>query len=431
MSLVLRIAGAATTYIFVVAMARVMSVPDFGLLGALMSAALLLSVFASVGQQFALLRFVPYFQSSGQHMASKALTARAGLLMLKGNLAVFVALAGAVFLSGQVGWLGRYDAVLIGLLILPLVGVIDFQAALSRSYHHVALAIAPKEILWRLLSLAVVAIYLLSSGASKISAELVFAILAASLSLLIIFAYLVGTRAYSLPRLVDLVGAEAGDESLVEWRKARVPFWVSSTSGVAFSNLDVVLAALLIGPEGAALYFAANRIAMAPNFIQQSFLFVVSPNLSQSLANNDLNFTRRIAQKASLEIFVPTLAICMLLGVAGSFILQLFGPAFEHALGPLLILLFSVVAQSALGIAEVALNMCGGERQSMRVGVYTLLIGPLVVSACGLIWGIVGVAVGTTLVMLWRRLWFWHLASTTLGLRLDVFSSLRAYRNDR
>ena len=83
-TLLLRVSGAALSYVFVIVMARLMTVADFGILGTLMSASLLLSFTASFGQQMALLRFVPPLLAQGLPKAACDIIARAGRLTMAG-----------------------------------------------------------------------------------------------------------------------------------------------------------------------------------------------------------------------------------------------------------------------------------------------------------------------------------------------------------
>jgi O-antigen/teichoic acid export membrane protein len=66
LSLALRLAGAGMTYVFAVVMARIMTLADFGLVSSLMSAAVVISAAASVGQSLAIVRFIPPLVFKGQ-----------------------------------------------------------------------------------------------------------------------------------------------------------------------------------------------------------------------------------------------------------------------------------------------------------------------------------------------------------------------------
>ena len=423
-TLLLRVSGAALSYVFVIVMARLMTVADFGILGTLMSASLLLSFTASFGQQMALLRFVPPLLAQGLPKAACDIIARAGRLTMAGNSLIFIALVIGVGVGAELGLVERPWVILLGLLILPLSAVLDFQAYLARSYRLIGLAIAPKDVLWRVTSLAIIGAYVVTTDRRQVPLVAVFGILVAVLIALILIVFAIAVKRYHLPSLSDLRGSEPDEPTVEQWRKARVPLWIASISTMAFSNVDVLITAAVLGPEAAAIYFAANRIAMAPNFFSASYIIVVGPHLSERYATGDTDGATRTARLASVEIFLPTLATCLGLALFGNFVLQAFGPVYRDAFPTLCILLAAATVQTAFGIGEVVLNMCGGERASMRIGTITLPVGIALTAALGALSGANGVATGILLTVAWRRWLFWNRASRDLGMRLDMISIL-------
>jgi O-antigen/teichoic acid export membrane protein len=350
--------------------------------------------------------------------------ARAGRLTMAGNSLLFIALVIGVGIGTELGLIERPWVILLGLVILPLSAVLDFQAYLARSYRLIALAIAPKDVLWRVISLAIIGIFIAMTGRRQIPLDAAFGILVAVLVALILIVFLISVKRYHLPSLADVREGEPDGPTVEQWRNARVPLWIASISTLAFSNVDVMITAAVLGPEAAAIYFAANRIALAPNFFAASYIIVVGPHLSERYTTGDTSGATRAARLASVEIFLPTLATCLVLALFGHFVLQAFGPAYRAAFPTLCILLAAATVQTAFGIGDVVLNMCGGERASMRIGTITLPVGIALTAALGALWGANGVATGILLTVTWRRWLFWVSASRDLGMRLDMISIL-------
>lgn len=419
----LRVAGAAMTYIFVIAMARLLSPADFGILATLMAASLVLSIAASVGQQLALLRFVPPLLARGQNGAAAALAARAGLTAAAGNLVLWVMLAGAVMLADAFGQVERGPLMAFGLLIVPLVGVIDFQAHLARAHRFITLAILPKDVLWRLMSVVLALVAAGLTGARPVPLGTVLAILIAVLAGLIL-TLAAALRRRGLPSLRAMQQAMRATPADDDWRRARGPLWGGSVAAVAFANIDVILAAALLGPGPAGLYFAANRIAQAPGFFQNSWNIVTGPVLSELHGADRRDALARTAAAASLQAFVPTLALALVLAALAGPVLALFGTAFVAAQGVLWLLLAAAVMNTVFGPADLVLNMCGQDRAALRISLITTLGGVGLMLALGLLHGATGIAAGVLIAVSARKWLFWRTARIRLGLRVDVLGAL-------
>lgn len=419
----LRVAGAAMTYAFVIAMARLLSPEDFGILATLMAASLFLSILASAGQQLALLRFLPPLLARGQSSAASALAARAGLTAAAGNLALWVILAGAVMLADTLGQVERGPLLAFGLSIVPLVGVIDFQAHLARAYRLIMLAILPKDVLWRLISMGMALVAAGLSGATPLPLGTVLAILIAVLAGLIL-AQAAACRRRGLPSLRALRQAMRTTPADDDWRRARGPLWGVSVAAVAFANVDVMLAAALLGPGPAGLYFAANRIAQAPGFLQNSWNVVTGPVLSELHGADRRDALARTAATASLQAFVPTLALALVLAALAGPVLALFGAPFVAAQGVLWLLLAATVMNTVFGPADLVLNMCGQDRAALRISLITTLGGVGLMLGLGLWHGATGIAAGVLIAVSWRKWMFWRTVHHRLGLRVDVLGAL-------
>lgn len=420
--LLLRVVGAAMTYVFVAGMARIMLVPDFGVMGTVFSASLLLSVFASWGQQQALVRFLPPLLREGRQGEILSLVRRALQVVVIGNLSLWFVLLAGVFVAAALGLLDRPGVLALGLVIIPLTGLVDFQAYLARAHKLVILAVVPKDIAWRLVSLVVLYGFAIS-GQGTVGLQLVFLVLVAVLAVIVVTTVALGPRIWGLPRSSDVLAARDINFDEARWRASNFPFWVTSVSAAIFTNVDVLIVAALLGPESAGLYFAANRIAQAPGFFQQSYNVVVSPIFAEHAAAGETAALRRATLQATILIFLPTIALSFALAVFAEQILAIFGPDFRAASTALQILLAARVLNVAFGPADLLLPMSGHERIAMWISIWTTVSGVGVVALGIYFGGVDGGAVGVLVSMIGRKVWFWLEAMHRVRVRSDVVAA--------
>lgn len=428
--LALRVIGAAMTYVFVVIVARITSVPDFGLLGSVFAASLLLSVLASYGQQQALVRYLPPLLRAGDSVAVASLVRRSLGIVLAGNFALWTGLALGVALAGRSFGIEAEGALILGLLIVPLTGLVDFQAYLARAHKVIVMAVMPKDILWRLLSLMLLGPFAIALG-GPVPLWIVFAVLVAVLGLIVAANAVIGPHRYGMPKLEALRAAPKAAFDVASWKSSNFAFWVTSVSSVALVNVDVIVVGALVGPEAAALYFAANRIAQAPGFFQQSYNVVISPIFAEHAASGDRAALSAAAFEATRHTFWPTLVLSLALAALAEPVLGLFGMTFLAAQTLLWVLLLAAVANVAFGSADLLLTMAGQERAAMRVSLVSTLFGVIAIVIGVLLWQSIGGAVAVLISVLLRKFWFWRKAAHLLAVRSDIVSALWAKAQER
>jgi O-antigen/teichoic acid export membrane protein len=419
---VFRMLAALTSYGFVIVMARVMRVEDFGTVGTVISAALLFSVVGSFGQRLALLRFVPPMRAEGEDIVP--LVQRAFRIALYGNGIVFGLLCFGVYGLSAMGRDIAFWPLFMGLLIVPLTGVIDMQAHLARAVRALALALLPKDVLWRFLSGGIIFI-IFALTESKVSLTVVFSVLVLVLIFLIAWQGRLMVSRFGLPSLwMVLRQPVLSYEGEAAWRRARAPLWVTSVASVLFSSLDVVAVGLLLGPKQAALYFVANRLGMILNMFQQSIGIVVAPLMAEHASQGEREKLRHVVSSGVLQMVVPGVVVSTVLLLADDAILGLFGVEYLAAKPVLWVLVLGRLLFMSLGAGEQLLTMAGYEKRAMHLSAISLVVGTILIFSGGWVAGAVGVALGAVLGLFLRKLLFWKACHSSLGLAPDVISAL-------
>ena len=421
-SFLLRLVAAGMTYIFVVAMARMMSIADFGVVGTLMSGALLFSVIGCVGQRMALLRFVPPLIEI--NAPTEPIVNRAMRLALTGNFIVFLILALSVYSAQLLGIIDNAKWIIFGCLVIPLTGVIDMQSHLARAYKSIVIAIAPKDILWRLISLlAIGSIFWVTEKQVDLPVTLVT--LVSVLVILIAIQSALMSRFIGTFGLLQAIKRPVHFDDTSDWRASVKPLWISSVGAIVFTNIDVVFAGILIGPEAAAIYFSANRLALVPSIFLTSYNIVVGPLFSRHFSSGRKDEMRRIANSATLQVFIPTLAVITPLYVFSDTMLTMFGTEFSQGSEVLRWLLLAALLNAALGPNDLILNMCGQEGSAMKSAIIGLCIGGALIFLGAVSQNIVVLSASTFASVLLQRIVSWAFVRLHFGFSADIISALR------
>jgi O-antigen/teichoic acid export membrane protein len=420
----MRVIGSAVTYLFLVIMARIMEVGDFGLMGTVMSIALLMSVLGCVGQRMALLRYVPPLLK--EKLPLQPLVSRAISLAVMGNAILYTLMVCLLFTASVLEGSSVNFVMVLGLLIVPLMGVIDMQSHLALGGHNIPLALLHKDILWRALSAATAVGLFFLLGEKALPLWLVFTILVGVLASLILDQ---GNRIYHYlgfrPLGLVLSGSlNTSFQSEAAWRESRVDFWVTSVSAVLFSSFDVIVVGLVAGPVEAAFYFAANRIGMILTMFQQSVGVVVAPLMAMHASQREAAELKRVVRSAVIQTVVPASMAAVIILLFDDMILQLFGEQFAAAKSFLWVLVIGRLTFMSLGAGEQLLAMAGEERLARWLSLWSLGLGAVLILMGAWIGGAMGVAWATILSVSARKIMFWRACRVHLGIMPDIWTAL-------
>ena len=420
-ALLIKLAAALSTYGFSILLARTMSAQGFGQVAFFLNAALILSVLGGRGQQIAALRFLPPLANGPDTGATAAFVSRAFSIAAKGTIIVFAATLLLTLGAKNLGALTDIShlQIILGFCLIPLVGWVDLQSHIARGFHLIKLSLIPKEILWRSAAAGLVTALFLGQGQIKTTVTSVLWILLITLLIIgLVQGFLLYRATGSRPGFGNISGP-----ALHEIPQATNPFWITSVSNIFLANADVVLVGLCAGTTAAGYYFAANRLAMLLAFPLTSYNVVLGPMLAQAWHKDNRQHVRVIIHSATTKTTVATALISVVLFWLAPQFLGLFGGDFAQATPALRILILAGVINAATGPADIALNMCGFQRQAMLASAASLGLSTLALTIGGLWGGALGVAVAVLAGTVIRKGLFWWLAVRFMSVRTDIFAT--------
>lgn len=424
--LVTKIVAAATSYGFVILLARVMKPEEFGLVAYFLNIALLVSVAGACGQQMALLRFIPQLRAQNKTSDLATLISaafrRAVLGGFAGGLLCFIGFAISRW-SGTKTF--EPQVMLFGFALIPALGWIDIQSHLARALGFYRLSLIPKEILWRAGSGTIVlGLYLANSHA-------VVAIKPVLITMLLVLIVLALAQRYYLSTLTTFAQIQHRQTPAKPGKdraKASGRFWISSVSNIFLANADVIAVGIFAGPFEAGIYFAANRLAQVLAFFATSYNIVIAPKLAAAWHEGRIARSNDILRNATIKSSLPTLVLGLILWQLSPFFLQLFGPGFTGAELPLKILIIAGIVNTAAGPSDIALKMCGFEKAAVRAAAASVIFSTLALIIGGVAWGASGVATAVLIATVFRKALYWGLTFRYLTVRCDILSALWSTR---
>lgn len=416
MSLASLIRGAAGSFVLnagakllmlaaAVLLARRLGPEGFGVYASAVAAALLLAMLGALGLPTLRVRLVASYQANAQWSLMRGLVTASERLVLGST--TLIALAGAAICF----WLGTLQAAAFAaaMALVPLVALNGLRSGALRGLHRVVLAQVPECLVMPGLF---VLLLVLSSPSLSPEAAIAFRIAATAL------AFLIG--AALLRRHFPREARQAAPEYAARaWAASAGPLFCIGVLSLVNLQADVLMLALLRGPEAAGVYQAAARGAELVAFSLLVANFALQPLISRLHALGDLRELQRVVTLTARATLLVALPVAFALALFAAPILRaLFGAPFERGALCLVILCAAQVVNAGIGSVDHLLNMTGHERDT-ALGMALGAAANVALNAALIpLWGIEGAAFATA-----SSLVLWNLAlSRKVRLRLGIAS---------
>jgi O-antigen/teichoic acid export membrane protein len=392
----IKVIGVVVSFLFLVVVARILSVEEFGIFASCFSAAMLLSSICGLGQQASVIRFWPAMESKyGKNVAVHVILH--SFLLIVGSVSFLIVIGIAISVADiDLPTLDDKHA-----LLLPLLGL-TAALALSevligslRSQGYVASAFLPRDVFWRLLAgiiLAALPIVWSASHVIWMTVVILFMLLGFQALWLVLKTPALRSYSNKLP---------LPDTEIVAIKRALPGFWGNSIFTQLQQQSSVLIVAITLSPSDAGIFFAASRIANFLTMPQIASNQIVAPILSRSWSASriqDLSLVLGRAIAYSLPIALLGFFVLLLFGEK---LLSVFSSDFSKGYHILIILSVSYVVANACGPNGLLLLMTGFEKQLLKLKVLISLFGASFSIVLALQFGLVGVAFGafTTVVL--------------------------------
>jgi O-antigen/teichoic acid export membrane protein len=212
---------------------------------------------------------------------------------------------------------------------------------------------------------------------------------------------------------------------LKDLRRVVVRDWRFASGQVALllnASVEIWIAGLLLSSYDTSMFGAAQRLSLMVVFPMTAIQVVLSPTVSRLASSGSQQDTRsRLARRArrfdlerllrtgSTLATAATMVLCLPLLIAPGPLLRLvYGPGFQSAVIPLLLLTAALIVNAVTGLAGLTLSMAHREGVAAKV-MWGALVPRIIIGAfVSAIFGVDALALsaavvsGSTFVLMWR-----------------------------
>jgi len=412
-SIGVRVAGVGLSYAANILLPRLLGVSGYGQYAIALGWTLVLVLPARLGFDYSALRYVTTYLEAGNTSALRGFV-RISL----GSVTCFSLLIGmsmVIIASVVTDELGLLTMAAAAALLAPIaiVGVLSVMMRTARRYFASQFydqVMRPATLLV-LLGLSLTANAKLSAPVATLLTAT-----AAWLSLAALGWHFRRTFA-------EIWSVRATFTDMRKWFVLSLPLLGVTVAQELLNQFEVILLGALADARSAGLFAAASRLVSLMTFALAAFGIVSGPMIASA------NQRRNLAELQYVTTFTTRLGllfaggVALLLVVGGRLLLGLFGPEFQSAYVPLLILVAGGLVNAFTGIVVYLATLTGRERPALAIflsalalslALNVLLIPPL---------GIIGAAIASS-----SALSFWNLAMLlyvrrALGVDASAFGS--------
>ena len=338
------------------------------------------------------------------------------VLMLVAGLGSGIALVASIVVTIWVAEPARATAIIVGLWILPLRGVMNSVGYILRGHGRAQLAQITYVLVPTLIALAscLFAVFVLAAPEDP-GLALGLRIIAITLAL--------GVGIAVVWRVHPLSGdpVKTSPHTILWMFREAFPFLLIGAMTRLLSRTDVLMLGLLLGTREAGIYHIALQAALVVQFAMTVSNTITTPEFARLHAAGDhMNLQTHAQMSARVVVAVGLPLAGLLIWFGGDIIAFLFGEAFRSASTPLGVLTAGYTISFLFGAPGFLLNMTGFERMTFRV------YGVIAVANIGLniclipIYGLVGAAIATSLALITQNLALWLAVRRELGMSCAV-----------
>jgi len=390
----IRIVSAVIAFVSQVLLARWMGSFEYGIFVLVWTTMIIVGNLSCLGFHTSVIRYLPEYREKGMLPELRGILLTSRLFVLAASTVIAAIGAGGVWLFSES--IEHYYVVpfILGMTCLPMIALSDVLQGVARANSWPISALAPTYLTRPILILAVLGVALLAG----MQPDARTAILAA----------IVATYATTLVQLVGMTsrvgkGVPAGPMRILlrEWIIVSLPIFLIESFFFLLTNADVLMVGVFMQPDDVAVYFATVKTLALVHFVY----FAVKTGVAQRYAqftHGDRDRLAAFARETVSWTFWPSLAMAIAVLAVGKPMLMLFGPGFEQGYPLLFLLVFGVVARSAVGPAEGLLTMSGN--QNVCAAGFAATLGVNISLSVLLIpeFGLWGAAIATTLSMMFE-----------------------------
>ena len=424
LSILIKAANGVLAYVMLLAIARSTTTEQYGIFAVAFAIAMTVASIALLGQPMTVTRFWPQWMGQNEPLKARAVLRRSMIITALGLgvAVILMLLGGALDLIVEMPW--SFSLAAATALFALAFGWAEFSSAGLRAQGFVVIALAPRDIAWRV---AVCAIFGGAALAGRSFDAVAIMLAVAGILVVIVFPQIMMLLRSSMGATVEHLPTT--DRRIIS-RYSVVLCAITSVNWLR-DFAGIVIVSAYLGAETAGGYFVADRTANLLAFILLAVNLVLAPLISRYYHSGRKDIVRIIVGVTGLMAGFTALIGLIFFFFFGAKILALFNPLYATYLPVLLILGSGQFLTAATGPAGSLLNQSGHQRVNLilsasfgGVGIALQVFGGLYYGAIGVASAAAGAAVFANLlkvVYAWRTL---GIDSTGLSLAVHPIRKL-------
>ncbi|MEM9618933.1 MAG: MATE family efflux transporter [Pseudomonadota bacterium] len=409
-----RVIGMATSFLFTLVLARVLSPADVGAVLTIMSGAFLISLFVTMNIESGSIRFVVAAKENGQEAAAR------GFLWFGRFMIIAIspfAITGFYFAFHLWGGetTSRYDVLIwLAAAAIPIMGWLRFSGSIATAVGAPLKGSAPRTSVQPIVMLGVFSLSATAAGAAS-PALAGAGFLAAFVVAAIVQSVLLREKVrFGIDRV----------RNFSAWRDWLANGLYLSPLILLQENLQyaaIFAASLGLGAGDVAIYAIAFRFVGIIRFAVLAVNIAASAKISQAMTNGDTLLRDHTLRQAALLKVPPTVAAIAFVILFAEPILGLFGNAYARGAQALIWFTLIPISAAIFGPNQMLLNIAGYRRSASGASLIALTILVVAVAYSGKVFGVAGAAAATAIVYSLWELSLFVLVRVKTGANASIF----------
>lgn len=281
----------------------------------------------------------------------------------------------------------------VGLILIPIRGVLARQNALLNGLRFPVLAQLPQGVLTSFFVLVLVGFILLLGF--RVDAYFLLQIqIIASLIGLIISAYFVSSKK---PKEIKSITAEY---NIKQWHKTLLPFTLLAVISTMNNELASVFLGFLADEESVAYFKVAMQGVSLLSLGLAAINTVIGPQIARFYRQNDIESTQKILTKSvRLSVLTSVPFALFLIFFGDKVITFLFGKEYVSAVPIITILCVGQIINVLMGSVGLVLQMTGNERAALKYLIISFFVTVILLSIFVPYFGYIGAAYSVAISM--------------------------------
>jgi O-antigen/teichoic acid export membrane protein len=377
---------------------RHMDPAAFGTLAVIFNAMSFLAVVSLCGQETLIVRSWNEYCQTDRHAMAR------GVLTFGIQIAIVAGLA--MGLAVALGWSVWDRSVSTSLLIAACFfmfaqSLMHFSGQFTRVAVGVIAGEFPRELMWRLMVVAVLAVHHIVNIAFDTTEF--FLVSGVALSLAVLF------QIWRVGRVLPQeVRSAKPQRDIAAWLPRSFKMWMSALMDMTSQYMEVVVIGFFLGPTAAAFYFVATRITNVFAMISGSITIYATSQISTLYYANAKDELQKILRSLALIGAVSVVGAFTVIAVAGKLLLLAFGGAYASAYPALIVLAAGASVSALAGPTAYLLLLTGNEGTYPKIMGAGLALRFLLIAVLGTLFGLMGAVIA------------WSIAAILTALALTI-----------